>query len=37
MLFNEFRAEIDIEAGFTLKPDTSAGVFTVVVPVTVVM
>jgi len=37
VLFNEFRDEIDIEAGFTLKPDTSAGVFTVVVPVTVAM
>src|SRR5438552_11839369 len=37
MLFREFRAEIDIEAGFTLKPDTSAGVFTVIVPVIVAM
>jgi hypothetical protein len=37
MLFSEFKDEIDIDAGLTLKPDTSAGVFTVVVPVTVTM
>jgi len=37
VLFREFRDEIVIDAGFTLKPDTSAGVFTVIVPVTVAM
>src|SRR6266852_3720741 len=37
MFFREFRVDIDIEAGFTLKPEASAGVFTVVVPVTVAM